>query len=295
MSDLWVPISGAIAQQQNIETIANNVANANTPGFKKDQLVFKEYLTILNKDQETPDLPRGEWKPGDFYRSQGAEHGYVKPDGTFTIFKQGELTQTGNPLDLAIWGNGFYEVLTPNGIRFTKKGIFSISKDGELVTEQGYKILSKLSGNEGENNSESSSANNPANNPANNSTNENKNNIENRVIKIDPTNNKITVTMQGEIYTKNDKIADLSVVEFKDLHALKKEGDSFYINVPAENIVRNEIKSVVHQGFIEGSNVEAVSEMSNLIKAHRHFESIQRAIKTYDAISQRAVNDIAKF
>ncbi|MBF0297303.1 MAG: flagellar basal-body rod protein FlgF [Oligoflexia bacterium] len=290
MSELWVPLSGAIAQQQNIETIANNVANANTPGFKKDQLVFKEYLTILNKDQETPDLPRGEWKPGDFYRSQGAEHGYVKTDGTYTLFNQGELKQTGNPLDLAIFGQGFFEILTPNGIRFSRKGIFSISKDGELVTEQGYKVLSKI---QNEESTENKSTEAP--DIKNNNDNNEKNNINDRAIKIAATANKITVTMQGEIYANNAKVGDLSLVEFKDIHALKKEGDSLYINIPNENIVRDDLKTAIHQGFVEGSNVEAVTEMSNLIKAHRHFESIQRAIKTYDSISQRSVNDIAKF
>ncbi|MBF0361827.1 MAG: flagellar hook-basal body protein [Oligoflexia bacterium] len=291
MRELWVPLSGAIAQQQNIETIANNVANANTPGFKKDQLVFKEYLTILGKDQETPDLPRGEWKPGDFYRSQGAEHGFVKSDGTYTLFNQGELKQTGNPLDLAIWGNGFFEVLTPNGIRYSKKGIFSISKDGELVTEQGFKVLTKIP----EKDSALEVENKVGSKAENKVESKAESKIEDRAVKIGSNGSKITVTMEGEVHVDNAKIADLSLVEFKDIHALKKEGDSFYINIPEENIIRSDIKAVIHQGFVESSNVEAVSEMSNLIKAHRNFESIQRAIKTYDAISQRAVNDIAKF
>ncbi|MBF0366635.1 MAG: flagellar hook basal-body protein, partial [Oligoflexia bacterium] len=119
MKDIWIPLSGAVAQQNQIDMIANNVANINTPGFKKDQMAFKEYLTIFAKAQDQVQLPNKEWKPGDFYHSDGAEFGFVKSDGAYTIFKQGQLVPTGNPLDLGIFGEGFFEVLTPNGIRFT--------------------------------------------------------------------------------------------------------------------------------------------------------------------------------
>ncbi|MEI8347644.1 MAG: flagellar hook basal-body protein, partial [Pseudomonadota bacterium] len=144
MKNLWVPVSGAIAQEKNVEVIANNVANANTPGFKRDQLTFKEYLTALEKGQDGIDLPNGEWRPEDFYRSQGAENAYVKVDGSYTIHDQGPLTPTGNPLDLAVNGPGFFEVLTPNGVRYTRKGNFSLNKDGNLVTDEGFPVLSKL-------------------------------------------------------------------------------------------------------------------------------------------------------
>ena len=134
LKNIWVPLSGQIAQQRKVETIANNIANANTAGFKKDSLVFKEHLTALTKGADIVDLPRKEWKPDDFYRSQGAENAYVKVDGSYTDFEQGPLSPSHNPLDLALFGKGFFEVLTPTGIRFTRKGNFTISKDGELVT-----------------------------------------------------------------------------------------------------------------------------------------------------------------
>ena len=93
MRELWVPLSGAIAQQKQVETIANNVANVNTPGFKRDQVVFKEYLAALEKgaDQQGVDLPQKEWKPEDFYRSYNSEDSFVKVDGSFTNHEQGQL------------------------------------------------------------------------------------------------------------------------------------------------------------------------------------------------------------
>ena len=101
--------------------------------------------------------------------------------------------------------------------------------------------------------------------------------------------------MQGEIFVDGAKISDLSIVEFKDIHALKKEGNAYYTNNHADNVSTDRIGSSVYQGFIEGSNVNAVKEMSDLIKAHRHFESIQSAIKAYDNMEGKAVNEISKF
>jgi flagellar basal-body rod protein FlgF len=90
-------------------------------------------------------------------------------------------------------------------------------------------------------------------------------------------------------------VGKLSVIEFQDKHALRKEGNSLYITPDEANIIRTDIKTTVNQGFLEGSNVNAIEEMSELIKAHRHFESIQKAINAYDSISGKAANDIGKF
>lgn len=277
MSNIWVSISGQVAQQQKVETIANNVANANTVGFKKDQLVFKEHLTALTKGVEDIDIPRNEFSPADFYHTQGAENAMVAVDGSFTIFEQGTMIPTNNPLDVALKGEGFIEVLTPGGVRFTRKGNFSMNRDGELVTDQGYKVLGAIKGNV-------DLSREPASVPS----------PEERVIRI-PTNSKITFSTEGEILTRDGQIGQLSVVEFKDMHALRKEGNALYISPSEENIVRADIKTTVNQGFLEGSNVNAIEEMSELIKAHRHFESIQKAINAYDSISGKAANDIGKF
>lgn len=277
MREIWVPISGAIAQQRNVEQIANNVANANTPGFKKDKVVFKEYLAALEKGTEDVDLPQRDWKPEDFYRSNGAEDSFVKVDGTYTMHEQGQLTPTGNSFDFALNGQGFFEVLTPQGVRYSRKGNFTINAEGKLVTDQGFSILSKGAP--------------PVINP--DGSMQLSSPPESRQITVG--NNKLSISLDGEVFAGNNKIADLAVVEFNDLHQLKKEGNSLFVNTDAKNYKIGNNKTSVHQGFVEQSNVNAVSEMSQLINANRNFESIQRVIKTYDQISSKAVNEIPKF
>jgi flagellar basal-body rod protein FlgF len=280
LKNIWVPLSGQVAQQRKVETIANNVANANTVGFKKDQLVFKEHLTALTKGADDIHIPRKEFSPADFYHTQGAENAMVSVDGSYTIHEQGQFIPTSNPLDIALKGDGFLEVLTPTGVRFTRKGNLSMNREGELVTDQGHRVLSHL-------NMTNSSLREPASAssvpPA-----------EERVIKL-PANAKITISLDGEVLTREGSVAKLSIVEFSDKHALKKEGNSLFITPDENNINRTDIKTTVNQGFLEGSNVNAIEEMSELIKAHRHFESIQKAINAYDSISGKAANDIGKF
>lgn len=280
MKNIWVPLSGQVAQQRKVETIANNVANANTVGFKKDQLVFKEHLTALTKGVDDIDIPRNEFSPADFYHTQGAENAMVAVDGNFTIFEQGQLTPTNNPLDVGLQGDGFIEVLTPTGVRFTRKGNFSMNRDGELVTDQGYRVLSALNVSPEALREPASADSFPK--------------PEDRILRI-PTNAKITITKEGEVLTRDGQVGAISVVEFQDKHALRKEGNSLYITPDENNVIRTNIKTSLNQGFLEGSNVNAIEEMSELIKAHRHFESIQKAINAYDQISGKAANDIGKF
>lgn len=280
LKNIWVPLSGQIAQQQKVETIANNVANANTVGFKKDQLVFREHLTALTGADQDIHIPRKEFSPGDFYDTQGAENAMVKVDGSFTVHEQGTMIPTQNPLDVALQGEGFIEILAPTGVRFTRKGNLSMNKDGELVNDQGFRVLSAL-------NMSPEALRDPASvgslpKP------------EDRVIRV-PTNSRLTINLDGDLLTKDGAIGKLSVVEFVDKHALKKEGNSLFITPDEANIKRTDIKTTVNQGFLEGSNVNAIEEMSELIKAHRHFESIQKAINAYDSISGKAANDIGKF
>ena len=277
MKDIWVPLSAAIAQQRKVDIIANNVANANTPGFKKDGLVFKEYLTALEKGVDTIDLPRKEWAPEDFYRSQGGEKAHVKVAASFTIFEQGHLTPTGNPLDIGIKGRGFMEVLTPDGVRYTRRGSLSISKDGLLVNDQGFPILGRAIKRQPASSEDGTSFS---------ADNE-------RVILMQP--GKVAIGPQGDIFINEALRGKLSVVEFKDIAALRKQGHSFFINQHEDNLIPDKVASTIQQGFIEQSNVNAVEEMSELIKANRHFESIQRVIKNYDYISGKAVNDILRF
>lgn len=272
VKELWVPLSGAIAQQRKVDTIANNIANANTPGFKKDHLVFKEHLSALSGKDLDIDVPRKEFAPEDFYKSYGAEHSFVKVSGSHTKFNQGQLKPTSNVLDFAINGKGFFEILTPQGVRYTRNGIFSLNDQGELITNEGHKLLSKVDYNQ-----------NPEDLPL----------PSERVLKV--TQGNIIVNQKGNVYNNGQAAGDISIVEFNELDGLKKVGGSLYINPNLVNIKKEQFASTVHQGFVEESNVNAIEEMSELIKANRQFESIQRVIKTYDSISSKAVNEIGRF
>jgi flagellar basal-body rod protein FlgF len=276
VKELWVPLSGALAQQRKVETIANNVANANTTGFKKDQIAFKEHLSALEHGTDI-DLPNKEWAPEDFYRSYGAEKAMVKIDVTHTDFSQGQITPTNNPLDVALQGNGFLEVLTPNGIRYTRNGSLSINPQGQLVTNNGFKVLTKLPIED---------------------TGLTKNDLEalpkpeDRLVQLG--NGPISINQQGQIFQNNNQVSELSITEFKNAHLLRKEGRSLYINQDTANLMANKT-TVLHQGALEGSNVNPIQEMSNLIKAQRTFESIQKVMKAYDSMAAKSYNEIGKF
>ncbi|MFI5391086.1 MAG: flagellar hook-basal body protein [Bacteriovoracales bacterium] len=266
MKEIWVPLSGAIAQQRNVDNIANNLANTNTPGFKKDQLTFKEYLTVLEKapGAQIAALPNKEFSPEDFYRTFGAENSQVLVDASYTDQSQGQLDHTGNPLDLAINGPAHFEILSPNGIRYTRRGTFSLNNQGILVNEKGFPVLSNLSGQP-----------------------------QDRIIKV--SGGKISINQEGELFVDGNNSGKISLVEFIDPHATRKEGNSLFINNEESNLKRDGLVSTLHQGFLESSNVNALEEMTNLIKASRHFESIQQIIKAYDNMAGKAVNEISKF
>jgi len=266
MKELWVPVSAAISQQQKVDTLANNVANANTPGFKKADLTFREHLTVLEKGKNDSVLPNKTWSPEDFYKTHGNESSYVKTDGSYTNFAQGQIIPTGNIFDLAIKGDSFFEVLSPNGIRYTRKGNFTINNEGKLTTDQGFFILGEADDK----------------------------NVSPLERTISMPQGKFSVTKDGSILSGNQNIGKINLVEFRDKHALKKEGNSLFSNVDDNNI-KNDTSALLYQGFQEQSNVNVIQEMSELIKASRNFESIQRVIKTYDNMAEKLNTNILRF
>jgi flagellar basal-body rod protein FlgG len=187
------------------------------------------------------------------------------------------LVPTGNSFDNAISGPGFFEVLSPNGVRYTRKGSFSINNEGKLVTDQGFLVLSKDAPPTVAADGKLTLSAPP----------------ESRAIVVGK--NKFSISQDGDVYSGDNKIANISLAEFNDIHALKKEGNALFINPDQKNVKVGEMKTSIHQGFVEQSNVNAVTEMSSLINANRNFETIQRVIKTYDSMSGKAVNEISKF
>ncbi len=268
---LWPAVSGAMARDHQIEVISNNLANVNTNGFKRDDITFKEYLSKNEKmTAEGEEIPRSPIKDKDLYPLDGKDQSFVVVSGTQTKFSTGGFKVTDNPLDIALSGPGFYEIATPNGVRYTKAGSFKLSSEGKIVTSEGYPVLSK--GAEGE-----------VSDPAG------------REINVSEHEGALHVNDRGDIYVGDEKIAQLSIVEFADLNQIRKVGSSNFEN---KNLAKNPgleaVNTQAKQGMVETSNVNPVQEISNLIRANRMFEQDLKAMKTVNEMLSKEVNEIGK-
>jgi flagellar basal-body rod protein FlgG len=274
---LWPAVSGAVARDHQVEVIANNLANVNTNGFKKDDVSFKEYLSKNEKMSDLgEDIPRSPIKDKDLYPLDGRDQSFVVVHGTHPIHKTGGQKVTDNPLDVALDGPGFFEISTPQGIRYTRAGSFKISSEGRLETSEGHPVLSAAESTPGE----------PVRGPASEAAG--------RYINLTGREGAIHINDRGEMYVGDDKVTDLSVVEFNDLRSLRKTGGLNFENKDPKNPAIQAQKTSLKQGIIETSNVNPVEEISNLIRANRMFEQDLKAMKTVNEMMQKEVNDIGK-
>jgi len=264
---IYTAVSGSMAQNLRLETTANNLSNVNTPGFKKDTQVFQEYLTTNEKPPSVIQVPKIPASIESFYDMQGIDKSFVDSNGTYSDFTQGGLKQTGNNLDLAIDGSGFFEIATPKGVRFSRNGSFSLDGQGQLVTKEGWPVLKKSD---------------PGIPP------------EQRLIKV-PSVGSISISETGDMSVDGESLGQISLVEFADRQALNKEGASVYGLKPNKNpqfsaVARPNLK----QGFLETSNVNIVQEMTDMISATRLFDSTQKAIQAFDNMADKLVNVVPK-
>ncbi len=261
---IYAALSGAMAQSQRLDTIANNLANANTTGFKKDGQVFSEYVTANEKYPDSTTIPRVTASIDSFYDMQGGDRSYVDSKGTYSDFSQGPLKNTGNNLDVAIEGKGFFEVQTPAGAQLTRNGAFKLDSQGRLVNSDGYPILKAGAG------------------PA-----------AGRTIQLQSGN--VTVGYSGDIFDGDHPIGKLSVVNVDNQDALQKVGNSLYTLKPNYNLTTHPAGHFkLHQGFLEMSNVNIVDEMTQMIQASRTFEADRNSIRAFDQMDDKLVNVVPK-
>lgn len=176
-------------------------------------------------------------------------------DTTVMSFEQGDLRKTGNDLDFAIEGEGLFKLKTPSGIRYTRGGNFRLDRARVLVNSDGYPVLGK-----------------------------------NGPIRIE--GEKITVESDGSIKVDNNLIDKIDIVTFNNLNALRKEGEHLLNNGgQKEEAVEN---PKILQGFLEGSNVNPVKEMIELIETFRTFESCMKVIQSQDEMDSKAVNELGR-
>jgi len=267
MKGVYTALSGAMAQSTKLDTIANNLANVNTPAFKRDQQLFQEYLTANEKPPEVIQVPRDVAAIESFYNMQGGDKSYVDTRGTFTDFSQGGLKPTGNTLDVAIDGKGFFEIATPQGVRLTRAGNFTLDGNGQLVTKEGHPVLRSAEGGA---------------DPAS------------RVIRLQG-QGPVSIADNGDILQGTENVGRIGLVNISNPDCLQKMGNNLYgfkPNMAPEmtNINNPSLK----QGFIETSNVNVVQEMTDMIATNRVFESTQKAITAYDQMADKVVNVVGK-
>lgn len=260
---IFTALSGALAQTQKIDTIANNIANVNTTGFKRDQQTFGEYLTAYEKEPQVIQVPRVPASIESFYDMNGGDKAYVNATGSYTNFEQGSLKNTGGKLDLAIDGAGFFEISTPAGVQLTRAGNFTIDGNGQLVTKDGFPVL--LSGDEGQSADE-------------------------RTVRFSGQAAPY-ISDGGEVFEGGRSLGRISLLQVRNLDSLQKVGSNNFSvkeNMEAE-IVRVAVPNL-KQGFLETSNVNIVNEMTEMITAQRVFEGTQKAISAYDGMADKLIN-----
>jgi len=243
---------GMSAQQTSVDNIANNLANVNTTGFKKTTIAFQDlfYQTINASDQSTDTSTTGA-SSTDLQIGLGS-----KPAATIRNFSQGSLKNTGNPLDMAISGSGFFQVLRPDGtVAYTRDGTFTLNSDGTLVNSSGLPLASQ--------------------------------------IQVPPDTVSVQITKDGTInamlqgQTQPVNLGQLQLARFVNPEGLRALGDNLYAATEASGqpylgTAGMDGFGSVEQGYLENSNVDIVNEMVSLISAQRAYETNSKMIQTAD-------------
>lgn len=253
---LYIGATGMQAQQLNVDTIANNLANVNTPGFKKGLVSFTDLMaTGLIQSQSTSGEPGNGMSAGPLTAlpAFGSGVGIVNVG---KLFDRGEMKQTGSALDIAVQGDGFLEVTMPAGTRaYTRGGSLKVNADGMLVTQTGYPLKPGIVV--------------PANATNLNIAND----------------GRVTITVPNQA-TPIDA-GQLELVRFTDPSSLSAQGDNLYRATdgsgdPIAGIPGQDGLGTLAQGYLEGSNVKMVDEMVNLMVAQRAYEASAKVVQASD-------------
>ena len=252
---LWISKTGLDAQQTQMDVIANNLANVSTSGFKRSRAVFEDllYQTLRQpgaQSSQQNQLPSG------LQIGTG-----VRPVATERIFTQGNLQQTGNSLDVAIQGPGFFQVLMPDGTTaYSRDGSFQTNSQGQLVTSSGYQVQ-----------------------PA---------------ITIPANTTSVTIAKDGTVSATQSgsatpvQLGTLQLANFINPAGLQSHGENLYLETAASGTVSNGSPGsnglgLLNQGYAETSNVNVVEELVNMIQTQRAYEINSKAVTISDQMLQR--------
>ena len=242
---MYLAAAGAMVQQMRLEVLANNIANINTNGYKGEKTVFRVTETPISPnqaptaDESQPLVP------------------YAPPFEARIDFSQGALRETGNPLDVAINGSGFFSIQTPDGIEYTRQGSFSLNEDGVLVTQDGYPVL----GEGGE---------------------------------ITLEAGRVEIDLEGAVYLDGDEVGRLQITDFNNLDTLKKVGNGRFVATDQTAVGERPQDTTLSQKYIETANVNPIMAMTEMIETSRAFEAYQKVIQTADEATSTSINNVGK-
>lgn len=250
---LYTAASGMLAQQLANDNTADNIANLNTVGFKRRSTTHRGFepmaiQRVQEKQERSPVI--GQLTPG------------VEVHATAIHFSQGSLRQTGNPLDLALSGDGFLVVQLPNGQEaYTRNGSLKVDDSGNLTTHDGLPVLG-----------------------------------ENGPIVINGPVMDLTVTERGRLELRNQgEVGQLRLVTFNDNDLMEKQGNSLFVGGnPQAQPQPAGPRLTIQQGYLEQSNVNVVWEMMSSISGVRYYEALQKAIQQQNATLGKVVNEVGK-
>lgn len=236
---IYSAMTGALAQEEHMDILANNLANGSTNGFKGVQATFKE---LMDEAREG---------------TQNETQRHVVLDSTFTDFSQGPLQHTHNKLDVAIQGEGFFVVDTPEGPAYTRNGAFMLNDQRQLTTVSG-EVVQGTSG----------------------------------PIEI-PEGAVVNINQSGAVTSGALEIGKIRVVKFEDPQSLNRIGHNLYGAPDGVDAVDLE-QVAVQTGAIERSNVNMIREMTSLIKVSRFYDSFNKAIQTYRTVDSTTARELGR-
>ncbi len=250
----YIGASGMNAQQNRLDAISNNLANVDTTGFKKDIPVSKSFSELLLRRTQADGVYHTAFGSADVAPIIGKLGLGVETNELYTDFDQGSFKSTETSTDMALSGEGFFVVQTPDGERFTRNGNFMRGKEGLLLTKEGYPVLGE---------------NGPISVP----------------------DSDFFANEDGMIYTKEDNtfVDRLKLVRFDNERYLKKQGSSLWNTneISGEyHIAEGNERPRLLQGYTETSNVNVVNEMVQMIEVNRAYEANQKTIQTEDAMME---------
>ena len=249
----YIALSGILAEERRLSAVANNLSNVNTAGYKSTNVNFAEFLSqkAVAADES------GENKPL-------VDKAYPIILNTYNNMSQGALKKTGNRLDLAIKGDGYFVVSTPGGIKYTRNGVFSLNRAGELVTQEGFPVL----------------------------------NTDKKPIFLNERGSDVTISNSGEIsltdpQTDNEFYSGrMLIANFKNPQYLSKYGDTMFSGTKSSGApVRNQNPDVL-QGYIEESNVNEIKGMVQMINVSETYNNMIQALKSYSTVNNTAINTV---